>query len=141
MTGITHLRTGAHGIRRPVDRPLRALVALALVVAAGVHLWLWWFDDFRLIDWIGPLFLLNAVAGAALAVAVAVWPHWLPVAGAIGFGLATLVAFVLSATVGLLGVNERWTGGPQLSAGLAELVCVVGGGLVLLRERPGAPPA
>jgi hypothetical protein len=136
MTGITHSRAGAHGIRRTSDRPLRALVALALLVSAGVHLWLWWFDDFRLIDWIGPLFLLNVVAGVALAVAVVVWPHWLPVLGAIGFGLATFVAFALSATVGLLGVNEPWMGGPQVTAWLAEIVCVLAGGLVLLRERP-----
>lgn len=134
MTGITHSYTGAHGIRR-VDRPLRALVALSLLVSAAVHLWLWWFDDFRLIDWIGPLFLLNVLAGVALAVAVVLWRHWLPVLGAVGFGLATLVAFVLSATVGLLGVNEPWTGGPQLTAGIAEIVSVVGGAFVLYRER------
>ena len=136
MTGTTHSehQTKAHGIRH-VARSARALVALSLLVSAGVHLWLWWFDDFRLIEWIGPLFLLNVVAGVALAVAVVFWPHWLPVLGAIGFGLATLVAFVLSATVGLLGVNEPWSGGPQLTAGIAELVSVVGGALVLVRER------
>jgi hypothetical protein len=134
MTGITHSDAGAHGIRR-VDLPLRALVALSLLVSAAVHLWLWWYDDFRFIDWIGPLFLLNVLAGLALAVAVVLWRHWLPVLGAVGFGLATLVAFALSATVGLLGVNEPWTGGPQLTAGIAEIVSVVGGALVLFRER------
>jgi hypothetical protein len=134
MTGITHSRSEAHGTRA-FDRPLRAIVALSVLVSAAVHLWLWWFADFRSIDWIGPLFLLNAVAGVALAVVVVVWRHWLPVLAAIGFGLATLVAFVLSATVGLLGVNEVWSGGPQLTAGIAEIVTVVGGALVLAREH------
>jgi len=134
MTGLIHLRAAGHGIPQRIDWPLRAAVAASLVVSAVVHLLLW-LDGFDSIPWIGPLFMVNVAAGFALAVAVLVWRHWLPLVGAVGFGLATLVAFVLSATVGLLGVHETWSGTYQVTAAVAELVSVVGGVFALLRER------
>src|SRR5512132_1704093 len=131
MTGLIHLRAAGHGIPQRIDWPLRAAVAASLVVSAVVHLLLW-LDGFDSIPWIGPLFMVNVAAGFALAVAVLVWRHWLPLLGAVGFGLATLVAFTLSATVGLLGVHETWTGTYQVTAAVAELVSVVGGVLALV---------
>jgi hypothetical protein len=113
---------------------VRIVTAVAALVSAAVHLILWWFDDYRSIDVIGPAFLLNAVAGAVIAVLLLRWHHWVPAFLVAGFGASTLGAFVTSATVGLFGVHETWTGGWVLSAAASEVVCILGG-LFLLREQ------
>jgi hypothetical protein len=110
----------------------RVVVAVAVLVSAAVHLWLW-IDGFKDIDVIGPAFLLNAIGGAVIAVLVVTWRHWLPVLAAIGFGLSTLGAFLISATVGLFGVQEQVLGTWQLLAAVSEIVAVVGGVMLLWR--------
>ena len=112
---------------------VRIVTAVAALVSAAVHLILW-FDGYRDIDVIGPAFMLNAVAGPVIAVLLVLWRHWIPALLVVGFGASTLGAFVLSATVGLFGVNEQWTGGWVLTAAVSEVVCIVGG-LILLREE------
>ena len=79
---------------------LRIVVAAALLGSAGVHYFLWTQDYPGLV---GPLFLLDAIAGLVLAIAVLAWRHWLPALGAAGFGALTLGAYVLAATVGFMG--------------------------------------
>lgn len=113
---------------------LRLTTAAAVLVSAAVHLWLW-FDGFAEIDVVGPLFLLNAAAGAAITVAVVTWRHWLPLLAAVGFGAGTLGAFLLSTTVGFFGVNERWVGWPVWTSAISEAVAVVAGLAALLAER------
>ena len=110
----------------------RTVTALAALVSSAVHLFLW-FDGYRDIAVVGPAFLLNAVAGAVIAGLLVLWWHWVPAFLVTGFGASTLFAFVLSATVGLFGVHEQWTGGWVLTAAVSEVVCVVGG-LALLRR-------
>ena len=117
---------------------MRWVLALSVLVSAAVHLWLW-FDGYSDIELIGPLFMLNAVAGLMITVAVLVWRYWVPVLAAAGFGAATLLAFLLSATVGLgpiqLQVLRTW----EVVAGVAEIVSVVVGLALLtrsLRRRP-----
>ncbi len=112
---------------------VRIVTAVAALVSAAVHLILW-FDGYRDIDVIGPAFLLNAVAGTVIAVLLLRWRHWVPAFLVTGFGASTLGAFVISATVGLFGVHESWSGFWVLTAAASEVVCVVGG-LVLLREE------
>jgi hypothetical protein len=114
---------------------LRGLVAGGVLVSAAVHLELW-AEGMRDVAVVGPAFLLNAVGGLVVALAVLFWEHWLPLAAAVAFGLATLGAFVLSATAGLFGVHETWTGVPQLLCAVAEVVAVVVGGAALRAERP-----
>ncbi|NYH79585.1 hypothetical protein FHR84_002923 [Actinopolyspora biskrensis] len=104
---------------------LRALVAAGLLMSAVVHFELW-AQGVSEVAVIGPLFLLNAVAGLVLALVLLAWKHWLPAVGALGFGALTLAAFVLAVTVGLFGSHEVATGVPQLLAGVAEVVVVVG---------------
>jgi hypothetical protein len=111
---------------------VRIVTAVAALVSAAVHLILW-FDGYRDIDVIGPAFLLNAVAGTVIAILLVTWRHWVPAFLVTGFGASTLGAFVIAATVGLFGVEESWTGGWVLTAAASEVVCIVGG-LVLLRE-------
>lgn len=114
---------------------IRVLIAAAVLVSAAVHLKLW-FDGFRDIDVIGPSFMLNAIGGLVIAVLVLLWRHWIPLFLAVGFGASTLGAFVISATVGLFGVHESWTGGAVLTAAIAEIVAVLAGGAALLQEHP-----
>jgi hypothetical protein len=90
-----------------MERPLR-FVAAALVLAGGiVHLKLW-NDGYKDIPDVGPAFLGNVIASAAVAIALIVMANW----GAIVAGLAvvngTLVAFALSRTDrGIFGFTER----------------------------------
>lgn len=111
----------------------RLIAAVAVLVSAVVHLWLW-FDGFREIEVIGPAFMVNAVAGVVIAVLLLAWRHWIPLLLAVGFGATTLGSFIISATVGLFGVNERWTGGFVWTAFVAEVVAILAG-LVAARSE------
>ncbi|WP_344256825.1 hypothetical protein [Terrabacter carboxydivorans] len=112
--------------------------AAALLVSAGVHLYLW-FDGVRHQS-VGPMFLVNVVAGVAIAAMLLRWEHWLPAFLTAGFGVATLGAFVIASTVGLLGVHTVWAGGSVWTAAAAEVVCIVVGGFLLLRALPTTSP-
>jgi hypothetical protein len=113
----------------------RAVAAAAVLVSAAVHLYLW-FDGMRDADVVGPAFLLNAVGGAVIAVLLVTWRHWVPPFLALGFGLSTLTAFVIAATVGLFGVQEVWTGWAVWTAAAAEVVAVVEGARLLSADNP-----
>ena len=114
---------------------MRMLAAVGVLVSAAVHLWLW-FDGYRDIEVIGPAFMLNAVAGAVIAGLLLAWRHWIPPFLAVGFGVSTLGAFVISATVGLFGVQESWTGGAVLTAAASEVVAVLAGLVALAQAHP-----
>jgi len=118
---------------------VRIVTAVAALVSAAVHLVLW-IDGYRDIEVIGPAFLVNAVAGTVIAALLMTWRHWLPAFLVAGFGASTLGAFVISATVGLFGVHESWSGGWVLTAAASEVVCILGG-LLLLREEWAARAA
>lgn len=115
---------------------LAAITALGVLVNADVHLYLW-ATGYRALAVVGPLFLLNVIAGAVLAVAVLAWRHWLTAFLAAGFSVATLGAFLISVTVGLFGVDETLAGGPQALAGVAEIVSIVTGLVLVVRDRTG----
>jgi hypothetical protein len=114
---------------------MRLFAAAAVLVSAAVHLYLW-FDGMREADVVGPAFMLNAVGGAVIALLLIVWRHWIPPFLALGFGLSTLTAFVIAASVGLFGVEESWTGWAVWTAAGAELVAIVTGALLLLQDNP-----
>ena len=89
---------------------LTRLFAAAMLLSGGiVHLHLW-NGGYRSIPRIGPLFLANFVGSIALAGAVIVSRRaGVNVAG-IAFAGASLVALILSRTVGLFGFTEMiWT--------------------------------
>jgi hypothetical protein len=114
---------------------LRLLTAVAVLVSGAVHLWLW-YDVFRGETVVGPMFLLNVAASIVIATLLLRWRHWLPAFLAAGFGASTLGAFMIATTSnGLFGVHEKWTGGWVFLAAAAELVAIVGGAAVLLREH------
>jgi hypothetical protein len=104
----------------------RGLAAAGVFLAAVVHLDLW-VQGFRSIATIGPLVMLNFVAGMIIGVGVLVWRHWLPALAAAGFGAATVVAFWISVIHGLFGVKETATGSSEILAEVAEYSAVAFG--------------
>jgi hypothetical protein len=93
---------------RTVVLVLRVVGGLLLAAAGAIHLYLW-STGYDSIDWIGPLFLVNAVAAFVLAVAVLAAPRrllfWPAGAGAL-LQIGTLGGLILSSTVGLFGFVE-----------------------------------
>jgi hypothetical protein len=93
---------------RRVLLALRVVVGGLLAAMVGIHLHLWnaGYSD---IDWIGPLFLVNVVAGVLLCIGVLAAPrHRLAVVAASGALLQSgaLGALALSVWVGLFGFVE-----------------------------------
>jgi len=114
---------------------LRVLIAICVVTSAVVHLYLWQ-DGMKTLDVVGPAFLLNGIGGLVLGVLVLVWRHWLPLLGAVGFGIATLTAFLISTTPGgFFGVHERWVGWAVWLSAISEIGAIVLGVAALLAER------
>ncbi|MGA8115435.1 MAG: hypothetical protein WCA46_17355 [Actinocatenispora sp.] len=109
--------------RRVTAEVLRGLTAAGVLLSADIHLELW-VQGFQRISVIGPLFMLNAIGGLVIALAVLIWRHWLPTLAAVGFGAATLAAFLISATAGLFGVHETFGGAPQQLAGAADILTI-----------------
>jgi len=112
---------------------IRVIAAVAVLVSAAVHLQMW-FDGVRDQHVIGPAFMLNAISGVVIAVLLMLWRHWIPAFLTTGFGVATLGAFVVAATVGLFGVHTTWEGAHVWIAAISEAVAIVLGGLLLTRD-------
>jgi hypothetical protein len=104
----------------------RGLAAAGVFLSAVVHLDLW-VQGFRSIATIGPLFMLNFVAGLVIGIGVLVWRHWIPALVAAGFGAATVIAFWISVIHGLFGVKETTTGSSEILAEVAEYTAVAFG--------------
>ena len=122
--------------RQDSTLPLRVVAALAVLVSAGVHLYLW-FDLFSGAHVVGPAFMVNAISGVVIAILLVTWRHWIPSLLAVGFGVATLGAFIISTRSGLYGIHETWTTWEAWTAAAAEVVAIVTGGtLLLLVENP-----
>lgn len=111
----------------------RILAAVAALVSAAVHLWLW-FDGVRDQDTIGELFMVNAIAGAVIAVLLVTWRSWIPLFLVAGFGASTLGAFIISTTVGLFDVHASWDGWDEYVAAAAEIVAFGAGAWGLVSE-------
>jgi hypothetical protein len=108
-----------------------------MLVSAAVHAYLW-FDGVRHQS-VGPMFLINVVAGVVIAVLLVRWESWLPAFLTLGFGASTLGAFIISSTVGLLGIHTEWAGLSVFAAAAAEIICIVVGATLLIRSRAALP--
>jgi hypothetical protein len=96
---------GQAGQRSPVF--WRVLSAVLLLTMGGIHLYLVLTGFGGLL---GVLFVLNAIGGVVLAIAmIAAPPRFLPLASVLGllFIAGTLLALVLALTVGLFGIREQ----------------------------------
>jgi hypothetical protein len=112
---------------------LRIVVAVALLGSAAIHFFLFRQGYPGIVT---PLFLLNAIGGLVLAIAVLAWRHWLPALGALGFGVLTLGSYTLAATVGFLGQHDQFNSQPEYWGVITEAVCIIGGvALLAMRNR------
>ncbi len=119
-------------------QPTARLAAAGFILAGGlIHLELW-VDGYRRIPGIGPLFLLNVVASALVALALVVGKargQVLVVAAALT--VSSAAALLISRTVGLLGFTEGWTP-TAIQAMAAEVGAIVAIAAVVsaARARP-----
>ena len=128
---------------RPSTQRLAAssalLIGAAFVAASAlIHLYLW-ADGYKHITTIGPLFLVQAIAGLVLAVILVAYPRMVAAAAGVVYLIATIGAFALSATVGLFGFMDTLDA-PRSStslivecAGIALLA--IGGALASIENR------
>ena len=122
---------------------LRLGLAVSLAVSAASHAYLY-IHGYQHIPMIGTAFLNQASVTFSMALLIdANGPRWLDWAAAAMAG-GSLVAFVLSRTIGLFGFSERgWDPSPHAAITVAaEVLCVLlwAAGLVRL-PRPRSVPA
>ncbi|MBW3649958.1 MAG: hypothetical protein KY458_05250 [Actinobacteria bacterium] len=119
-------------------QPTARLAAAGFILAGGfIHLELW-VDGYRRIPGIGPLFLLNVVASALVALALVVGKargQVLVVAAALT--VSSAAALLISRTVGLLGFTEGWTPAAiQAMAAEAGAIVAIAAVVSAARARP-----
>jgi hypothetical protein len=120
---------------------LRLVLAASLAVSAYIHAYLY-IHGYQHIPMIGTAFLVQASVSLSLALLIVVrGPWWLDWAAAAVAG-GSLVAFVLSRTVGVFGFLERgWDPSPYAAVSVAtEGLCVLLWAGALVR-RPRSVPA
>ncbi|HEX5400879.1 MAG TPA: hypothetical protein VFX16_01110 [Pseudonocardiaceae bacterium] len=108
---------------------LRIVGAVLLVGMAWIHYHLWGIG-YNTVSLIGPLFLVNAIVGALLAIAVLAVPgRMLGITATLSslFTLGTLAALLVSLFWGLFGFKES-IGAPLLKTTLV----VEGAGVIIL---------
>ncbi len=92
---------------------LRIVGAALLLGMAWIHWYLWAYSSYDTVPIIGPLFLINAIVGVVLAIAVCAAPgRLLGVASGLSslFVLGTFLALVVSLVWGLFGLQETVQG-------------------------------
>ena len=110
----------------------RLIGALAAVVSAIVHLYLW-FDGVKDQGTVGALFVVNVVAGLAIAVLLLRWRHWIPLFLLAGFGATTFGCFLIAVNGSLFGIHTDWSWYAWVAA-IAEIVAVVCAVVAAARE-------
>jgi hypothetical protein len=117
----------------------RILAAAAVLISAYVHL-REWLDGMRHVHVIGPLFVVNIIAGVVIAGLLITWKHWLAPFLAFGFGASTLGGFAIASTsAGLFGDHEKWQGSYIWVAAVVEAVAIVAGLYAVMHERGSVP--
>jgi hypothetical protein len=133
----------ADAVHQPVE-PVRSLGSVAawagavlIVLSALVHLHLW-STGYRHIPTIGPLFLLQGVAGIVIAVALAILRHPLTALLGAGYALATVAGLLISVNFGLFGFQDSIDAPyAQLSLAMeiAAAVILLAGVVAMVRRR------
>jgi hypothetical protein len=107
-----------------------------VAVSAVIHLHLW-LIGYRHIHLIGPAFLLQSICGLALAVALLAVRRLVVVLAGVAYCGGSVLALVLSATVGFLGLHDGlsvpWAGW-SLASELAGLLALATVAAVILRR-------
>jgi hypothetical protein len=113
---------------------VRLPAAVLLLVGGLVHLDLWW-SGYRGIPYIGPLFFVNAVMSALIALALVARSDRRVTLPGMAIASGSLVAFGLSRTVGLFGFMEAaWTPAAFRTIA-AEIGTIVAIALIVLVKR------
>jgi hypothetical protein len=143
------LARGPAQVKSPVARwavNLLALTGAILLVWSGViHLQLW-FDGYRSIAVIGPLFLVQGIGSIVVALVLGLFRRLvLMVAGSVLLA-ATAVGLILSAGIGLFGYQESLAvpyAGTSLIVEFAGAVVLAAGAAIVLASssRPDTPRA
>jgi len=110
----------------------RMIGAAAATVSALVHLWLW-IDGVKDQGTVGALFVVNVIAGFAIAVMLVRWHHWVPLFLLAGFGVTTLGCFLIAVTGSLFGISTDWSWYAWVAV-VSEVVAIGCGAYGLLRE-------
>ena len=105
---------------------LRLGLAAALAVSAYSHAYLY-IHGYQHIPMIGTAFLVQASVSLSLALLIVAGGPWWLEWGAAAMAGGSLVAFILSRTVGLFGFTERgWDPSPHAALTVvAEALCVL----------------
>jgi hypothetical protein len=105
--------------------------AALIAVSAVIHLHLW-MDGYRDIHLIGPAFLFQAISGLTLAVVLVAFRRLFLVLAGLLFCGGSVVALLLTATVGFLGLHDGlgvpwagWSLGIELAGFVVLTVCAV----------------
>jgi len=119
-----------------MERIARLAAATFVVVGGLIHLDLWQ-GGYRGIPYIGPWFIVNVAVSALLAVALVVRGGTRVAVAGIAFSAASLVALVLSRTVGLFGFLESTWTNAAVQATSAEIGAMVAAAAVIaVTHRP-----
>ena len=105
----------------------RVATGVAIVVAGGVHLWLWWRGGYRHAPGgVGPAFVADAAVSAVVgAVVLARGDRRAAWAGS-ALAAVALLGYLAARTIGLNGfIETRWTRPSLLAAGCEALVLVL----------------
>ena len=117
----------------------RILAAIAVLVSAYVHFYEW-HSGMRHVHVIGPLFIVNIIAGVVIAVLLVTWRHWFAPFLAFGLGATTLGGFAIATTsAGLFGDHEKWQGNYIWAAAAAEAVAILAGLYAVSHEWRSSP--
>jgi hypothetical protein len=100
--------------RPSADAPVPRLVGIGTFVVGGllliwsayIHFHLWHSVGYRMIPTIGPLFLLQSIAGLLTGILVIAYRRlWTAIIG-LGFAAATMVGFLITVDHGLFGFKD-----------------------------------
>ncbi len=126
--------TALISVRRPDLGGRGNLFLTALVLRLGgagllawigyIHWWLWHLG-YQTIPTDGPFFLIDGIAGGLLAVVLLAWPR--PLVGLLsaGFVASTILALVISLSVGLFGFQESIHASYVVQALVLESIAVL----------------
>ena len=126
-----------------MTRRLAFAPAALLVLAGGlVHLQLWE-GGYRGIDTVGDLFLVQVGSSVLAALALLVLPGRIVAAGVALLAVGSLVALVLSRTVGVFGFTDVGITPESVTAAVAEAAAIgaLAVGFLAARAIGRRPPA
>jgi hypothetical protein len=114
----------------------------AILIAGGVHLWLWWRGGYRHAPGlVGPAFLAEAAASAVIGALVLARANRRAAWAGSALSALALLGYLAARTVGLSGfVETRWTRASLVAAGCEALVLVLLVTEALVPDQPVRSP-